>query len=146
MRRNGGGQMDLMEVKILNTAIERTLNKEMAELGITYTQATVIGFLKKNEEKEICQKDVEHSLGLTHPTVSSILIRLEEKDFIQTTPFSSDRRYKRILLTDKSNQMAAVIQEKINAISETAFSGLDEEKQDELSNMIQQIVRNINKY
>lgn len=138
--------MDLMEVKILNTAIERTLNKEMAELGITYTQATVIGFLKKNEEKEICQKDVEHSLGLTHPTVSSILIRLEEKDFIQTTPFSSDRRYKRILLTDKSNQMAAVIQEKINAISETAFSGLDEEKQDELSNMIQQIVRNINKY
>jgi MarR family multiple gene transcriptional regulator MgrA len=136
--------MDLMEVKILNTAIERTVNKEMTALGITYTQATVIGFLRKNTEKEICQKDVEHSLGLTHPTVSSILTRLEEKDLVYTTPLSSDRRYKKILLTEKSMCMAAEIQKRIDAISETAFAGISKEKQAELSSIIQKIVQNIN--
>jgi DNA-binding MarR family transcriptional regulator len=135
--------MDLMEIKILNTAIERILNKEMAELGITYTQATVIGFLRKNESREICQKDVETSLGLTHPTVSSILSRLEEKGLIMTTPFSNDRRYKKIFLTDKSMDMADAIQRKIDKISEDAFYGISEDKIEELSAMIKQIVRNI---
>ena len=71
-----------MPIKILNTAIERILNKEMAELGITYTQATVIGFLNRNKDVEICQRNIEENLGLTHPTVSSILARLEEKKII----------------------------------------------------------------
>jgi DNA-binding MarR family transcriptional regulator len=135
--------MDLMEIKILNTAIERTLNKEMAELGITYTQATVIGFLRKSSDKEICQKDVETSLGLTHPTVSSILSRLEEKGLIMTTPFSNDRRYKKIFLTDKSMDMAEAIQRKIEKISEDAFYGINEDRIEELSTLIKQIVRNI---
>jgi DNA-binding MarR family transcriptional regulator len=135
--------MDLMEIKILNTAIERTLNKEMAELGITYTQATVIGFLRKSSDKEICQKDVETSLGLTHPTVSSILSRLEEKGLIMTTPFSNDRRYKKIFLTDKSMDMAEAIQRKIDKISEDAFYGINEDRIEELSTLIKQIVRNI---
>jgi DNA-binding MarR family transcriptional regulator len=135
--------MDLMEIKILNTAIERTLNKEMAELGITYTQATVIGFLRKSSDKEICQKDVETNLGLTHPTVSSILSRLEEKGLIMTTPFSNDRRYKKIFLTDKSMDMAEAIQRKIEKISEDAFYGINEDRIEELSTLIKQIVRNI---
>lgn len=135
--------MDLMEIKILNTAIERTLNKEMAELGITYTQATVIGFLRKSSDKEICQKDVETNLGLTHPTVSSILSRLEEKGLIMTTPFSNDRRYKKIFLTDKSMDMAEAIQRKIDKISEDAFYGINEDRIEELSTLIKQIVRNI---
>jgi DNA-binding MarR family transcriptional regulator len=138
-----GNEVDLMEVKILNTAIERVLNKEMAELDITYTQATVIGFLKKNIEKEICQKDIEHSLGLTHPTVSSILSRLEEKSFIVTTPLSSDRRYKKILLTNKSLKVADEIQQKIDKISENAFVGVSKEKQNEMSEIIQIMVKNI---
>jgi DNA-binding MarR family transcriptional regulator len=136
--------MDLMEVKILNTAIERILNKEMAELGITYTQATLIGFLRQNADREICQKDIELSLGLTHPTVSSILLRLSEKGFVCTTPLSADRRYKQVVLTEKSRNMADEIQKKIDKISETAFGGIGKEQQAELSHLIQIIVKNIN--
>ena len=36
--------MDLIDFKIVNTAIERLLNKELAEFENTYTQATVIGY------------------------------------------------------------------------------------------------------
>lgn len=135
--------MDIMEFKILNTAIERILNKEMAELDITYTQATVIGFLNMNQSKDICQKDIEHGLGLTHPTVSSILNRLEEKKLIVTEPLETDKRYKRIILTSKSSDMAMAIKEKIGKITEQLFSGFSEEEIKRLSCVIKVLIRNI---
>lgn len=135
--------MDIMDFKILNTAIERILNQEMAELDITYTQATVIGYLDRNQASEICQKDIEHGLGLTHPTVSSILNRLEEKKLIRTEPLESDRRYKKIVLTNKSSSMATAIKEKIGKITEQIFAGQSEEEIEKLSSVISKLIKNI---
>lgn len=135
--------MDIMEFKILNTAIERILNKEMAELDITYTQATVIGFLNMNQSKDICQKDIEHGLGLTHPTVSSILNRLEEKKLIITEPLETDRRYKRIILTSKSSDMVLAIKEKIAKITDQLFSGFADEDIIKLSDVVEALIRNV---
>lgn len=135
--------MDIMEFKILNTAIERVLNKEMAELDITYTQATVIGFLNMNRHGEICQKDIEHGLGLTHPTVSSILNRLEEKKLIQTEPLQSDRRYKKIVLTEKSADMTHAIKEKIKNITEQLLDGVSEAEEIQLSYTVKRLIDNI---
>lgn len=135
--------MDIMEFKILNTAIERVLNQEMTELDITYTQATVIGYLNRNKDSEICQKDIEHGLGLTHPTVSSILNRLEEKELIRTAPLESDRRYKKIVLTDKSASMESAIKEKTEKIAEKLFKGMCEEEIEALSGVINRLISNI---
>lgn len=135
--------MDLMEFKILNTAIERLLNQEMAELNITYTQATVIGYLSMHKGDEICQKDLEIGLGLTHPTLNSILSRLEDKELIQTEPLSSDRRYKKIVLTTKSEAMHVVIKEKIMKISNRVFQGFDSEEQLLLGRMIEKSINNL---
>lgn len=135
--------MDLMEFKILNTAIERLLNQEMAELNITYTQATVIGYLSMHKGDEICQKDLEIGLGLTHPTLNSILSRLEDKELIQTEPLSSDRRYKKIALTTKSEAMHVVIKEKIMKISNRVFQGFDSEEQLLLGRMIEKSINNL---
>lgn len=132
-----------MEFKILNTAIERILNQEMAELDITYTQATVIGFLNMNQSSEICQKDIEHGLGLTHPTVSSILNRLEEKNLIATEPLQSDRRYKKIILTEKSVEMTHAIKTKINKITDRLFGGFSEEEKVRLSQDVKKLIENV---
>lgn len=135
--------MDIMEFKILNTAIERILNQEMAELDITYTQATVIGFLNMNQSMDICQKDIEHGLGLTHPTMSSILNRLEEKKLIITEPLQSDRRYKKIILTDKSADMISAINDKIEKISDQLFHGLEEKEKEQLAYTVRKLIDNI---
>lgn len=135
--------MDIMEFKILNTAIERVLNQEMAELGITYTQATVIGYLHRNCDQEVCQKDIEHGLGLTHPTMSSILNRLEEKGLVATEPLESDRRYKKIVLTSRSESLVYSIRKKTGRIQERLFSGMSEKEIGTLSGMIDRLIRNM---
>ena len=136
--------MDLIDFKILNTAIERLLNKELAEYGITYTQATVIGYLNQNAGMEICQKDIEYNLGLSRPTVSSILKRMEEKQVIRTESQESDRRCKRIVLTPKALEMSSDIRAKIAQITLSLFDGISPEDQEKLSDIIKKVIQNIN--
>lgn len=135
--------MDLIEVKILNTAIERILNQTLARLGITYTQSSVIGYVKHRPNQEICQKDVEKGLGLTHPTVSSVLKRLEEKQFIITEPSSFDRRFKRIILTQKSYELSESIDETIEKLNRDAFQNFSDEEAAMFEKLIRKMTLNL---
>lgn len=135
--------MKLIYFKMLNTAIERLLNNELAGYGLTYTQATVIGYLKQKEGQDICQKDIEASLGLTHPTVSSILHRMEEKGMIRTESREEDHRYKRITLTPASAQLVHDIRSRISGIEARLYAGLSEKELAVLDQMMQKMLHNI---
>lgn len=137
--------MELIHIKVLNTAIERTLNKELAEYDITYTQATVIGYLKHHPEQDICQKDIEINLGLTHPTVSSILSRMEEKNMIETRNMASDRRYKYIDLTEKAMNISDEIHTVIQRITAELFAGVSKEEQQVFSNVLKTLISQVDK-
>lgn len=135
---------DLIDVKILNTAIERRLNQEMSELDLTFTQTSVIAFLRRNPDKEICQRDVELNLGLTHPTVSSVLKRLEEKGMILTRPFSNDRRFKQIMLTDKSLAVSDAINQKVEKLLTQALQGISMDEEAALCAVMTRMLHNLN--
>ena len=135
--------MDRIDFKILTTAIERLLNQELSEYGITYTQATVIGYLKQNINQEVFQKDIEYHLGLTHSTVSILLNRMEEKNMVSIQSCSTDRRYKRVVLTEHSMEISDTIHRKIQQITETLFVGISDTRQQELSETMKQIIQNI---
>lgn len=135
--------MDIINFKILNTAIERLLNQKMNELGITYTQATVIGYLKLKNDTLVFQKDIEINLGLTHPTVSSILKRLEEKKLIKADVYEEDKRLKKIALTKNSYEILGKIQSKIDEMRKLLFSGISPEEIKNLDINIKKIIENI---
>lgn len=135
--------MDIINFKILNTAIERLLNQKMNELGITYTQATVIGYLNLKKDTLVFQKDIEINLGLTHPTVSSILKRLEEKVLIKTEVYEGDKRLKKITLTKNSYEILGQIQSKIAEMGKLLFSGISSDEIKSLDINIRKIIENI---
>lgn len=135
--------MDIINFKILNAAIERLLNQKMNELGITYTQATVIGYLNLKKDTLVFQKDIEINLGLTHPTVSSILKRLEEKSLIKTEVYEEDKRLKKITLTKNSYEILGQIQSKIDEMGKLLFSGISSDEIKSLDINIRKIIENI---
>ena len=135
--------MDIINFKILNTAIERLLNQKMNELGITYTQATVIGYLNLKKDTLVFQKDIEINLGLTHPTVSSILKRLEEKSLIKTEVYEEDKRLKKITLTKNSYEILGQIQSKIDEMGKLLFSGISSDEIKSLDINIRKIIQYI---
>lgn len=135
--------MELLNLKMLNTAVERIMNQEISELGLTYTQATVIGYLIENQDKTVCQKDIEYNLGLTHPTVSSILSRMEANGMVLSEPLPSDRRYKRIILTEKAESLSEQISEKHKKVKAMLFDGVSPAQRELMNVTIQMILKNI---
>ncbi|MBP1736777.1 MAG: hypothetical protein H6Q60_658 [Oscillospiraceae bacterium] len=135
--------MDLMEVKILNTAIERCLNRELAVFNLTYTQAAIIGFLAQHQDQKVFQRDIEQALGLTHPTVSSIVSRLEEKNLIAFVYLKEDRRFKQLSMTPNSVILHRELQNKIDQITGIVFGGISENQQEALSSMFTKMIQNL---
>ena len=135
--------MELLTVKMLNTAAERAMNQEMSELGLTYTQTTVIAYLIENQDKEVCQKDVEYNLGLTHPTVSSILTRMERDGLVCTQILASDRRYKRIVLTEKAINLKPQISAKYHSFKKRLFEGVSPAQRELMNVTMQMMLKNI---
>lgn len=134
--------MELLNIKMLNTAIERLMNKEMAALGITYTQATVIGYLIENRGKDVCQKDIETNLGLTHPTVSSILSRMEANGMILTAPMPADRRYKKVILTEKAEELSAQISKIYKQAKSKLFEGVAAGQREQMNAAVRAVLKN----
>ena len=135
--------MELLQIKILNTAVERMLNQELSDLDMTYTQSTVIGFLLENQDKDICQRDIEYHLGLNHSTVSSILRRMEDSGLICEEISPSDRRYKKVCLSDKAISQAEQIGEKYRKVKAVLFDGTSHEQRELLNTTIRQLLKNI---
>lgn len=134
--------MELLTIKMLNTAIERIMNREMSDLGLTYTQTTIIAYLIENSESDVCQKDIEYNLGLTHPTVSSILSRMESNGWITTDIMPSDHRYKKIMLTDKARNLSGEINPKYQKVKEKLFEGVSPAQRELINVTIKMILKN----
>jgi DNA-binding MarR family transcriptional regulator len=139
----GGLTMELLQIKILNTAVERIMNQEMSELGMTYTQSTVIGYLLEHQDKDVCQRDIEYCLGLNHSTVSSILGRMEANRMICIETSPSDRRYKRVSLTEKAISQSEQIGEKYKKVKKILFHGISAEQRDQINTTINELIKNI---
>lgn len=135
--------MDLLDIKMLNTAIERTLNRELARFGLTFTQASIIAFLATHDDRDVHQNDIEHAFGLTHPTVSSILRRLEAKQLTVSVPLPQDRRYRSIRLTERSRTLYRRIDEAVKGISASIFTGILRSDEDSFDRTLQTMLTNM---
>jgi DNA-binding MarR family transcriptional regulator len=119
------------------------MNRQLAKYDLTGTQGIVIGFLKRNQDKEICQKNLEREFDLSHPTMSSILNRLESKGLIATAPLPKDRRYKKVFLTEKGLALDKEIFASIEKLEAKMCTGLSEVQQVELASLLNAIIQNI---
>ena len=130
-------------VKALNITIEREMNRQMAQFDLTSAQGRILGFLNANQGKEVCQKDIEQEFGLSHPTMSNILKRMEIKELISTAPLPQDRRYKKVTLTEKGKSLHQEIINHIGIIEAQMRVGLTETQQEELISMLNLLIQNI---
>lgn len=135
--------MKLLDFKILNTAIEREINRRVGDLNITYAQGSVLGFLYNCSEGNVCQKDIEFYLGLAHPTVSSILSRLEEKGLVRIETNKNDRRVKNVLATESGLELHNRIFAEIKVIEKQIMTGLTREEKDSVDRAVQKMIRNL---
>lgn len=102
-------------------------NNVLKEYLITFQQAIIMLTIYASEG-EIYQKNIEKKMGLTNPSVTSLIQNMISKDLVYKIQSKKDARYFHLHLTPKSLSMVDDIASKIIAANHTLLSPLTEEE------------------
>lgn len=129
--------------KYLSILVGQTIGQTLSTLDLTPVQSRVLNYLVFEQEKNLCQRDVEGAFSLSHPTVSGILARLEEKDYITLRVDSSDRRRKRIGVTPKALESFAATTAAIEQVEAGIVAGFSPGERQQLCRLLDRAIHNL---
>lgn len=135
-----------LKVAIINRAFQKKLDEKASTLDLTAVQLRVLGSISRleaNGEEEIHQVDLERLEHVTHPAMTKLLQRLEAKGFVKCVPSLHDRRYKKVMCTEKSVDIYKMILAQDNEVFDEFCQKLTKEQRYEFEQLIDTIVQNI---
>lgn len=129
-------------IRILHWCTDQTITAALEEQELTSAQGHIMGYLSR-QTKPPCPRNIEEVFHLSHPTVSGLLSRLEQKGFIRLYPDPDDRRCKRIHLQPKGLQchdtMHRIIQENENRM----VRDFTPEEKEQFASLLQRAIANM---
>jgi DNA-binding MarR family transcriptional regulator len=128
----------------LGNVLMKYRNKKAATFNLTSIQTDVLGFLLKNQEKdEITQFDVQKYFMLSHPAITGIIKRLEEKGFLKRGQSARDARYNCLHLTQKAFELEDALAENALEAEKIVLKNMTNTEQAELYRLLQIALDNI---
>ncbi len=89
--------------KRIDNALEKEANANLQALDLTMQQNRTLVMLAHAPEGSLTLKELEERFGAAQSTVAGLISRLEKKELVEALPDASDRRIKRIRLTEKGH-------------------------------------------
>lgn len=116
-------------IRSLHNVISRYLASTRPEQvdGLSGGNIDIIAFLARHSEREIFPQDVERRFGVTRSTSSRVLGLMERKGLIVRESVRRDARLKKIVLTDKSRDIAEALRENAVAMESILLQGLNDD-------------------
>ncbi len=138
--------MDIWEVcylmKQISDRLRASVDMNAKKYGITFTQLRVLNFIE-SRGGETTQKEIEDHLGVSHPTVVGLVIRLEKSGFLYCYMDESNRRNKNCCVTRRGKDtVEAMTQERLN-MEKRLVQGISETEQRELKRLLRTLLRNL---
>ncbi len=135
-----------LKIAIINRAFRKRMDEKASAMGLTSVQLRVLGSVSRLEaagETEIHQNDLERIEHVTHPAMTKLLQRLENKGFIQCVPSAKDRRYKKITCTEKSTGIHKMILAQDEEVLSELCENFTEEQKATLLQLMDMLLKNI---
>lgn len=129
--------------KHLSILAQRRISQTLGDLDLTPAQSHVVMYLVCTGENPPCQRELEAHMSLSHPTVSGILARLEEKGYLQFAQDPDDRRRKRIVATEKAKVCAHRTKAVLEGIEEQMLAGFSPEERAVFSQLLDKAIKNL---
>ena len=113
----------------------------MKPVGLTRSQWWILAYLGRHDG--MIQSDLANVLDIGKAALGGLIDRLEASKFIERRPDDSDRRVKRIHLTNKGTQMILEMRTRSHDMSERILAGLDDAARHKLADMLNTVKRNL---
>lgn len=134
-----------LHLRMTDNQIQRRMSYEVRQVGVddvTGSNGWILEFLRRNAEQEIFQKDVEAEFLLARSTVTAVIKLMEQKGYIKRESVAYDARLKRLLLTEKGQQMQEQLGVVIEALEQQLLQGITEEELQIFHKVLDQITKN----
>lgn len=130
-------------VRILHWCTDQVMTRALEEMELTAAQGHLLGYLASRQENPPCPRDIEEAFHLSHPTVSGLLARLEQKGFLETRMDSGDRRRKRIYLLKRGQQCDERIHQVIRENEERMIRGFTQAQREDFTAYLERAIENM---
>lgn len=108
----------LWNLKKVNLELESVMNGLLEDLGLTASQGTILIYVLQHQETGICSAEIHRTFGIARPTVSNLLKKLRQKEYIQFENCPNDDRQKMILATQKGADVKTVLDFRITSMEQ----------------------------
>lgn len=123
---------------------ENSPNKKTID-SITGTHGWIIAFLACNKGKDVFQKDVEREFDVTRSTASKVIDLMEQKGLVTREKVPCDARLKKLVLTQKAQELSELFEKDRLLLEETLTQGFDDEEKRILCDFITRMNNNLQK-
>ncbi|MDO4554787.1 MAG: MarR family transcriptional regulator [Lachnospiraceae bacterium] len=131
--------------KQINIRCMKAFNKKMEKHNLTFPQSEILLFLGCMDGQPVSQRQIEMHLHLKNPTVTGLLKRLEEKNYVSRTINPKDKRSHMVVLTKESQELLSVMRQEGEEMDQKLIEGLSEKEIEQLFCYLNVILNNIPK-
>lgn len=133
------------KIRLIHNSVHRIMEAKRIENegNMTGMQRWLLGFLQKNKDKAIYQKDIEAEFSISRATASNMLAGMERKGLIRRAAVAHDARLKKIELTEKAAAIVAKADKDIDEMEEKLKKGMTEEEIAVFLTLLDKVIQNI---
>ena len=106
----------------------------------------VIGFLYRNSDRNIFQKDIEEELSTRRSSVTNLLGQMEKCGLSERLAVKDDARLKKVVLTEKAIAMQKQIEQEISGVENQLCKGFSQGEKEALIAMLAKVRKNVEEY
>ncbi len=140
---NVGYKLRLLHNQIHNHMEHQKQKNESMTGELTRMQRFTIGFLYRNHDREIYQRDIEAEFAISRATASNILSVMERRGLLRREPVEHDARLKKLVLTELSYRMYRQVEQDIRETEELLTKGFSENDKQQLHQYLDAMIQNL---
>ncbi|WP_300622531.1 MarR family winged helix-turn-helix transcriptional regulator [uncultured Fusobacterium sp.] len=127
---------------LLNHSIyQKKIYEELEELKLSVGQPKIFDFLK--DHNGCIQKEIAVGCQIEPASVTSILLTMEKKGFIERRSINDNRRSHYVFLTEEGKKIADLVREAMIRVEEKVLEDFTEEEKKILINLLKKANYNL---
>ena len=128
----------------ISNRLRRRSGKAQERIGITGAKGNILDYiLLESEKHNVYQKVIEKEFGLRPSTATEVLKNLEEEGLIVRIPDEDDARYKKIVFTEKAEEIRGVLRSEIEKTEDLLLRGITSEEQALFMKITEKMLENL---
>lgn len=126
-------------VKQIHDNMEKQVNNALRALDLTMAQFGVLVELIRTEDGTLSLKELERRLHVAQSTAAGIVLRLEQKELVESQGDVSDRRIKLVRVTAKGRTCFHSADLEMSHLEEVLLHALSNQEQAELHRLLEKL-------